>query len=58
MHFKGRLILKEYIPQKRARFGLKVFFVCDAKIGYSWDILEYTIQEEEQQGGGDFYKNL
>jgi len=27
MLFKGRLLMKQYIPLKRARFGIKIFFV-------------------------------
>ena len=39
------------IPQKRARFGIKIFFVCESKSGYAWDFFIYTGQGEEWRGG-------
>ena len=51
MLFKGRLLMKQYIPLKRARFGIKIFFVCESKSGYAWDFFIYTGQGEERRGG-------
>ena len=51
MLFKGRLLMKQYIPLKRARFGIKIFFVCESKSGYAWDFLIYAGQGEEGRGG-------
>lgn len=42
MLFKGRLGWVQYIPLKRARFGLKFFLLCEASSGYVWDVLIYT----------------
>jgi hypothetical protein len=39
--FKGRLGIKQYCPLKRARFGIKIFFLADAKSGYIYDALPY-----------------
>ena len=47
MLFKGRLLMKQYIPLKRARFGIKIFFLCESKSGYAWDFFIYTGQGEE-----------
>ncbi|XP_065188293.1 piggyBac transposable element-derived protein 4-like [Sycon ciliatum] len=34
--FKGRVSFRQYIPSKRARFGVKIFALCDHK-GYYWN---------------------
>eukprot|EP00117_Sycon_ciliatum_P004759 scpid70461/ scgid8993/ PiggyBac transposable element-derived protein 4 len=39
--FMGRLLCKQYIPSKRARFGVKVFALCDTS-GYYWSASIYT----------------
>ena len=33
---KGKLKFKQYIPSKRARFGIKFFALCDNS-GYLWN---------------------
>ncbi|GFT94517.1 piggyBac transposable element-derived protein 4 [Trichonephila clavipes] len=40
--YKGRLSCKQYIPQKRARFGIKLFQLCESESGYIWNSLIYT----------------
>ncbi|GFW01815.1 piggyBac transposable element-derived protein 4 [Trichonephila clavipes] len=40
--YKGRLSWKQYIPQKRARFGIKLFQLCESESGYIWKSLIYT----------------
>ncbi|GFU62153.1 piggyBac transposable element-derived protein 4 [Trichonephila clavipes] len=40
--FMGRLSWKQYIPQKRARFGIKLFQLCESESGYIWNSLIYT----------------
>lgn len=42
MLYRGRLGWVEYIPLKRARFGLKFFMLCEASSGYVWDVLIYA----------------
>ena len=39
--WKGRLGWKQYIPTKRARFGIKSFEVCESSTGYIWDFFLY-----------------
>ena len=58
MLFKGRLLMKQYIPLKRARFGIKIFFVCESKSGYAWDFFIYTGQGEERWGRKSSYQKL
>ena len=36
--WKGKLLLKQYIPLKRARFGMKMFSLC---LGYLWNSYVY-----------------
>ncbi|KAG8236323.1 hypothetical protein J437_LFUL018599 [Ladona fulva] len=40
--YKGRLGWRQYIPQKRARFGIKTFLLCESNSGYVWSTIVYT----------------
>ncbi|GFW39586.1 piggyBac transposable element-derived protein 4 [Trichonephila clavipes] len=40
--YKGRLSWKQYIPHKRARFGIKLIQLCESESGYIWNSLIYT----------------
>lgn len=40
--YKGRLGWIQYIPLKRARFGIKTYLLCESKSGYVWNFLIYT----------------
>ena len=40
--FKGRIYFRQYIPSKRARFGIKAFVMAEAKSGYVCEIQIYT----------------
>lgn len=43
MMWKGRLGWKQYIPSKRAHFGIKSYELCESKSGYiCWDFFIYT----------------
>ncbi|KAM9296217.1 piggyBac transposable element-derived protein 4-like [Gastrophryne carolinensis] len=33
--FKGRIIFRQYIPSKRARYGIKFYKLCDSVTGYT-----------------------
>jgi len=41
MLHKGNLNFKQYIPNKRAKFGIKIFSLCDNS-GYLWNSEVYT----------------
>jgi len=45
MLYKGRLSWIQYIPLKRARFGIKYFMLCESKSGYIHSFLIYTGKE-------------
>ncbi|GBM15692.1 PiggyBac transposable element-derived protein 4 [Araneus ventricosus] len=40
--YKGRLAFKQYIPNKRSKFGIKFYQLCEARSGYIWNSLIYT----------------
>lgn len=40
--FKGRFVYKQYVPLKRARFGIKIFLICHCKTGYVLDCIPYV----------------
>ncbi|KAG8239416.1 hypothetical protein J437_LFUL017946 [Ladona fulva] len=42
MLYKGRLGWVQYIPLKRARFGVKTFLLVESKSGYIWSSMIYT----------------
>ena len=39
--YKGRLSFKQYNPLKRARFGIKLFFMAEAASGFILNVLPY-----------------
>ena len=43
--WKGRLVFKQYIPLKRARFGIKIFCLCESS-GYLYRFRVYTGRED------------
>lgn len=40
--WRGRLSFRQYIPQKRNRFGMKFFVLCDVETGCILDFIVYT----------------
>lgn len=42
MLYKGRLSWRQYLPLKRARFGVKLFVLCEAESAYIWNLIVYT----------------
>ncbi|CAJ0933349.1 unnamed protein product, partial [Ranitomeya imitator] len=35
IHFKGRLQFRQYLPSKRARYGIKLYKICESTSGYT-----------------------
>ena len=50
--WKGRLVFKQYIPKKRARFGLKSYQPAESQTGYVWKVRLYTGQDREAASKG------
>lgn len=42
MLWKGRLSFRQYLPNKRKRFGVKLFVLCDCQTGIILDFIIYT----------------
>lgn len=42
MPYQGKLGFKQYIPTKRARFGIKFYELCESNSGYIWNMIIYT----------------
>lgn len=43
--YKGRLGWIQYIPMKRARFGIKTYLLCESSTGYVYNFIIYTGKE-------------
>ena len=39
--FKGRLHMKQYLPSKPVRWGIKQFALCESKTGYALKFITY-----------------
>ena len=48
--WKGKLAFKQYIPLKRAIFGMKLFSLCESS-GYVWNSFVYLGKEPDRLGG-------
>jgi len=49
--FKGRSTLKQYMPLKPIKRGIKIWSRCDSSTGYVYDINIYTGKETNEQEG-------
>lgn len=47
--FKGRICLKQYLPLKSIKSGIKLWLRCDASTGYTYDINIYFGKDEQRQ---------
>lgn len=53
--FRGRCPFKQYIPSKPAKYGIKIWTLCDSKTSYVWKLQIYTgkdpgLKAEKNQG--------
>ncbi|RDD38522.1 PiggyBac transposable element-derived protein 4 [Trichoplax sp. H2] len=48
--WKGKLHFRQFIPLKRARFGIKMFCLCESKTGYTFRFRVYTGQDDPTTG--------
>lgn len=53
MLWKGRLSFRQYLPNKRKRFGIKTFVLCDCLTGFILDFIVYTGQGSNIEEDGD-----
>lgn len=54
---KGRLAFRQFIPSKRARYGIKLYCLCDAKSGYLFNVLVHSTPQENENFGHEFVAN-
>ncbi|XP_063597902.1 piggyBac transposable element-derived protein 4-like [Penaeus indicus] len=52
--WRGRLVFRQYMPNKRHRFGLKLFLICDVETGIILDFILYTGAQTEVQVDSKF----
>lgn len=44
--YKGRLFFKQYIPAKRRRFGIKIYFLCESESGFTSNFCFHTVKSD------------
>ncbi|KAM3624864.1 uncharacterized protein V6R79_002933 [Siganus canaliculatus] len=52
--FRGRCMFHQYMPSKPAKYGIKIFWMCDARVPYAIDGTVYT----GRQPGQEVQRNL
>ncbi|XP_027129155.1 piggyBac transposable element-derived protein 4-like [Larimichthys crocea] len=52
--FRGRCKFRQYMPSKPAKYGIKIFWMCDARVPYAIDGTVYT----GRQPGEEVQRNL
>jgi len=56
LKFKGRLLFRQYIPTKRARFGIKFFIISDSSTNFIINMIPY--QGKKTQISEELVKNF
>lgn len=49
VHFRGRLLFRQYIPSKTHKYGIKIYKLCSAE-GYTWGYQIYSGQSVQVFG--------
>lgn len=52
--FRGRCKFRQYMPSKPTKYGIKIFWMCDARVPYAIDGTVYT----GRQPGQEVQRNL
>ncbi|XP_060905369.1 piggyBac transposable element-derived protein 1-like [Labrus mixtus] len=52
--FRGRCKLRQFMPSKPAKYGIKIFWMCDTRVPYAIDGIVYT----GRQPGEEVQRNL
>jgi len=55
--WKGRLSIKQYLPLKASKFGIKTFELCESTTGYLWCFLVYTGKKYGSRIEFDYSRN-
>jgi len=51
MLFKGRLRIRQYIPSKRRRYGIKSYVLAESESGYVWKMMLHGLSTENRAVG-------
>ena len=54
--FKGRLGIKQYMPMKHHRFGIKNWVMCESATGYTFDFYPYIPEKQDERLGSSVVK--
>jgi hypothetical protein len=49
--YKGRLLIRQFIPTKRARFGIKIYCACEASSGYLFNFIVHSTTAQNARIG-------
>uniref|UniRef100_A0A1I8H5Q1 PYNP_C domain-containing protein n=1 Tax=Macrostomum lignano TaxID=282301 RepID=A0A1I8H5Q1_9PLAT len=49
--YKGRLIFRQFMPNKRARFGIKVYCLTEASTGFLWNFRVHAVKQDNDRFG-------
>uniref|UniRef100_A0A1I8IIB8 DDE_Tnp_1_7 domain-containing protein n=1 Tax=Macrostomum lignano TaxID=282301 RepID=A0A1I8IIB8_9PLAT len=49
--YKGRLIFRQFMPNKRARFGIKVYCLTEASTGFLWNFHVHAAKQDNDKFG-------
>ena len=55
--WKGRLSIRQYLPPKASKFGIKTFELCESSTGYLWCFLVYTGKKCSSRIAVDYSRN-
>ena len=55
MLFKGRLRIRQYIPSKRKRYGLKSYVLAESESGYVWKFMLHGLSTENRAIGLTYF---
>ena len=58
MPFKGRLSIKQYMPLKPTKHGIKFYAICEADTGYCLNIYVYSGADQQLSSGNGFTFNI
>ncbi|PAA77926.1 hypothetical protein BOX15_Mlig022128g1 [Macrostomum lignano] len=51
--YRGRLLFKQYMPYKRAKFGIKLYCFAESSTGYNWNCRIHSTTIANEQFGND-----
>ena len=56
--FKGHCSFRMYMPNKPAKYGIKIFIMADAKTSYMWDAIVYLGKNKDNERAHNISQNI